>query len=65
MAVRRADESGEDPVINAFLAFLATDMERRPGALSTLSPQLAKRVAKLNEGVEVDPDEAIEGRVAF
>jgi antitoxin PrlF len=65
VSVRRVDESGDDPAIDAFLAFVAADMQRRPEALSALSPTLAKRVAELIEAVEIDSNETIDGPVAL
>ncbi len=62
VTVHRADEE-DDPVIDAFLAFLATDMQRRPDVLAALSPALVQRIAELTKCVEVDLDEPIEGEV--
>ena len=47
----------EDPVVAAFLGFLAKDMEDNPGRLRPLSRSLMKRVDALVKGVRVDLDE--------
>jgi antitoxin PrlF len=65
VTVRRADEDREDPAIASFLAFLANDIEKNPGNLKSLSPDLAKRIASLVKGVEVDLDAPIEGDVSL
>lgn len=64
VTVVRADET-EDPALDAFLAFLAADVQRRPDQLAALSPELAARIAALTEGVESDPEAAIHGDVAL
>lgn len=63
VTVHRADDEHDDPAIDRFLAFLADDIQRRPGALTALSPTLADRLAALTEGVKVDPDAPIDGDV--
>ena len=63
VTVRRVDEDQDDPVIASFLAFLANDIQANPANLKTLSPDLAKRIANLVEGVAVDLDAPIEGDV--
>jgi antitoxin PrlF len=65
VTLHRADDEHEDPVIGAFLHFLAKDMEIRPQTIAALSPTLVQRIAELVEGVDVDPDEDIEGDVAL
>ncbi|MFL5542703.1 MAG: type II toxin-antitoxin system PrlF family antitoxin [Longimicrobiaceae bacterium] len=47
--------SGEDPVIGAFLEFLAGQMQAQPHLIRGLSS--LDRAEALVEGVEVDPDE--------
>jgi antitoxin PrlF len=64
VTVVRADES-EDPALAAFLAFLAADIQGRPDQLSVLSPELAVRIAALTEGIDSDPEAAIQGDVAL
>lgn len=65
VTVHRADEARADPALDGFLAFLARGMRHRPEALAALSPALAGRLAALTEGVTVDPDASIEGKVAL
>ena len=65
VTVRRADIDDADPAIERFLTFLAHDLERRPEAVTGLSPDLAARIAALTAGVEGDPDAPIEGEVAL
>jgi antitoxin PrlF len=62
VTIRRAGEDS-DPTINAFLSFLAKDLENRPGKISAFPPELAKAIAKLTAGVASDPDAPIEGDV--
>ena len=63
VTVRRVDETREDPAIASFLSFLAKDIEQNPQTLQALSPDLAKHIADLVDGVEFDPDAPIEGDV--
>jgi antitoxin PrlF len=46
-----------DPVLEAFLAFLAKDMEAHPEQIKPLSASRMKRIAELTKGVVVDFDE--------
>jgi len=61
MLVSIADESvagtDEDPIIDAFLGFLANDMERHPERLERLSTDSMVRAAELTAGIVVDDDE--------
>ncbi len=52
-------EAEDDPVIEAFLAFLAGDLRRRPDRLQPLRTSAIERGVKLTEGIEVDDSEAI------
>lgn len=63
VTVRRAETTAEDPVIDAFLGFLAADMAKRPARLKTIPDALAKRVRALARGAKPDLDAAIEGPV--
>lgn len=47
----------EDPVIAAFLGFLAKDMEDNPGLLRSIDRGLLKRTDALIGKCKVDPDE--------
>jgi hypothetical protein len=49
------DEAGEDPVVGAYLEFLAEQMQAEPHLIRGLSS--LERAAALVEGMEVDPDE--------
>ena len=50
----RVDE--EDPVVTAFLDFLAADMAAHPERLRVLDATLRERIRPLVEGVEIDLD---------
>ncbi|GLS99724.1 AbrB family transcriptional regulator [Sphingobium jiangsuense] len=63
VTVHRADAENDDPAIDSFLAFLATDIRRRPEALAALSPALAERIIGLTKGIAVDLDAPIDGDV--
>jgi antitoxin PrlF len=62
VTLRRANED-RDPAIASFLSFLSTDMQAHPERLSALTPELARHIAALTEGIEFDPDAAIDGDV--
>jgi len=65
VTVHPADENGEDPALAPFLELLAQDFANRPEAIVALSPNLARRIEQLTEGVTGDPDAPIEGEVAL
>jgi len=46
-----------DPILESFLAFLASDIARRPGRIRPLSAARAQRIAQLTKGMKVNPDE--------
>ena len=50
---------GPDPVVAAFLSFLATDVSRSPGRVKQLSATRVKRARALTKGVKVRDDEAL------
>ena len=52
-----------DRTIDAFLTYLAKDIESHPGKLSSFPPELAKKIADLTSDVECDPDASIEANV--
>lgn len=60
----RAD-AGDDPAIDAFLGFLATDIKVHPQKIKALSPDLAERITTLTEGMTVNLDDEIDGDVAL
>ncbi|WP_279599813.1 type II toxin-antitoxin system PrlF family antitoxin [Methylobacterium sp. E-065] len=62
---RVTDQDDADPVVTAFLTFLASDMTQRPQAIAPLTPDLAGRIADLVGGIAFDPDEDIDGAVAL
>ncbi len=53
---RAEKRGGSDPVLGAFLDFLARDMARHPHRIKALDKGLAGRVRSLVKGVEVDLD---------
>lgn len=63
VSVHRANAEMEDPALRSFLDFLGRDIERRPEAISALSPTLLARIAALTKGMEIDPGEKIDGEV--
>jgi antitoxin PrlF len=62
VTVRRA-EVDSDPAIEAFLSFLAKDIESHPGKISVFPPALASAIAGLTANVAFDPDAPIDGDV--
>ena len=52
-------ETAEDPVIGAFLVFIAKDMEANPRRLRPLTAGWLDGLSKLVEGVEIDMDEML------
>ena len=52
----RATESDNDPVIDAFLSFLANDMEKNPERLEAVSFELINRIDSLVGHIDVDLD---------
>lgn len=52
--VRRTEESDEDPAIEAFLEFLAEDMQNRPHAIRALTPSLERSLRAIVAETEVD-----------
>jgi antitoxin PrlF len=65
VTIRRADEQEDDPVIGAFLEFLATDIKQNPKHVNELTPDLLAKIQELTDGVAFDPDEPIEGDVSL
>lgn len=56
---RAATVSANDPVLDAFLAFLARDMAAHPEQLQALDAGLVGRLQSLVGGVEIDLDAAL------
>lgn len=62
--VRRAHAAGgEDPALAPFLELLERDVAAHPERLRGMPEGLYRRLLAATEGVEVDPDAAIEGAV--
>jgi antitoxin PrlF len=60
MLVSVADEAAaeaDDPVLEAFLAFLAADIERHPERIEAVSPNTVERIVELTHDIEVDDNE--------
>ncbi len=53
----KTDPAETDPVMAAFLAFVAQDMEDHPENIKPLSADLMERIERLTKGISVDPDE--------
>lgn len=60
-----AEEDGEDPVLDAFLAFLEQDMRDHPEHIHPLSEDLLARADELVGHIEVDMDEDLGDDVSF
>jgi len=63
--IMKARSEEEDPVIEAFLDFLARDMAARPERLAELTPELIERARALTDGIEADLDAPTDGEVAI
>jgi antitoxin PrlF len=57
--------AGEDPVIGAWLSFLARDMQDNPQRMTSLSEAEAATLEELVKGVKVRDDETIPDDVTF
>jgi len=51
--------AGDDPVLDQFLGFLATDIARHPERVQALDAGLVQRLQSLVGGVDVDLDAAL------
>jgi antitoxin PrlF len=60
---REAEDNGDDPVIDGFLAFLAQDMEKHPEHIREFPEALVERMVELTKGMQVDPNDPIVGDV--
>ena len=58
-----AREQEADPVMEAFLAFLAEDISTSPAQVRPLDPEVINRVTRLTEGVAVDARAPLEDEV--
>lgn len=61
----RSSTAHEDPVADAFLAFLERDMAAHPERLAGLTAELIERARALTEGIDADLDAPLEGDVAI
>jgi antitoxin PrlF len=48
-----------DPVMESFLAFLASDIAKAPKTIKPMGGELVRRIDRLVEGVNVRPDESL------
>ena len=56
---RAPTTSDGDPALEAFLAFLATDIQNHPDHLQPLTPQTRQGIRQLTEGVVFDLNERL------
>jgi hypothetical protein len=56
-AEQEREQEEDDPVLAAFLALLAKDIEEHPEQLIPLDEERMRRINKLTEGIVVDMDE--------
>jgi antitoxin PrlF len=54
---QRGVEGDVDPIVDAFLAFLASDIERHPERIAPLPAGTLARATALTEGITTDDDE--------
>lgn len=59
VSVAHPVEEGADPVMAAFLAFLANDIAHAPEAVTPMGRDLADHINRLVEGVAADPEESL------
>ncbi|MFL5537479.1 MAG: type II toxin-antitoxin system PrlF family antitoxin [Longimicrobiaceae bacterium] len=57
--------SGEDATVEAFLQFLETDLATHPERLHGMPQGLYERLLAVTDGLEVNPDDPIDGPVAL
>jgi antitoxin PrlF len=53
------DLTDDDPVVGAFLGFLADDLRRHPERVAPLSASRIERASELTEGMQIEDDEPI------
>ena len=56
VTLARHEAEDEESAVDAFLAFIAADIRRRPEAVTQLSEATADRRRSLAAGVKADPD---------
>ena len=59
VSVARQVIERRDPVMESFLAFLASDIARAPETVKPMSCELAQRIDSLVEGVTVSENESL------
>ena len=59
VTLQRAEE-GDDPVLGAFLDFLARDIASHPRQVRVIGADLAKRMRSLTKGVKADLERALD-----
>jgi antitoxin PrlF len=64
-AVDQEEAEEEDPVLEAFLAFIDRDMREHPERIRPLSRELIAEAEELVEGMEVNWDEDLGDDVTF
>lgn len=56
IVLKRHEETSDESAVDAFLAFLSSDIKRRPRAVAALSKEQAEELRALTVGIEVDLD---------
>ena len=64
-AIAVDEAEGEDPILGAFLGFLANDILTKPDALRRFSTSAIARAAELTADIEVDDDEVFPADVTM
>ena len=60
VVLRRVDDPGnDDPVLAAFLGFVARDIASHPDRLQAIDASFVRRLQSLTGGIEVDLDAAL------
>lgn len=60
-----AIEKAEDPILDSFLAFLATDLADHPERITPVSASLLARARGLTSDVAIDHDAHMDGETAL
>lgn len=63
--VNASAQDHDDPVLDGFLRFLATDMARNPDRLAPFPEALLTRARELTAGIAIDHDAPIDGVTAL
>ena len=62
---REVEDVEADPVLGAFLEFLARDMTAHPARVKGMPRDFVARIRKLTSGVPIDHDAAVDGAIAL